>query len=65
MDLDKIIEIAERLAKPYRIVSAVLAVLLLISMLINAYLFTESATVTFKADSNTNTHSEMIQYNEV
>ena len=38
MDLEKIIEIAERLAKPYRIVSAVLAVLLLISMLINAYL---------------------------
>lgn len=62
MDLDKIIELAERLAKPYRIVSAVLAVLLLISMLINAYLFTNSVSITLEADSNS--MSEINQHNK-
>jgi hypothetical protein len=62
MDLEKIIEIAERLAKPYRIVSAVLAVLLLISMLINAYLFTNSVSITLEADSNS--MSEINQHNK-
>lgn len=62
MDLEKIIELAERLAKPYRIVSAVLAVLLLISMLINAYLFTNSVSITLEADSNS--MSEINQHNK-
>lgn len=62
MDLEKIIELAEKLAKPYRIVSAVLAVLLLISMLINAYLFTNSVSITLEADSNS--MSEINQHNK-
>ena len=62
MDLEKIIEIAERLAKPYSTVSKILAVLLLISMLINAYLFTNSVSITLKADSNS--MSEINQHNK-
>lgn len=62
MDLEKIIEIAERLAKPYRIVSVILAVLLLISILINAYLFTNSVSITLEADSNS--MSEINQHNK-
>lgn len=53
MDLDKIIELAKTIAKPYKVTTYILAVLLLISILANVYLLSQPAVVTFEADNNT------------
>ena len=45
MDLEKIIELAKILAKPYKITSYILAVLLVISLLGNVYLATQEISV--------------------
>ena len=53
MDLEKIIELAKILAKPYKITTYILAVLLVISLLGNIYLATQEVEVTLEADHNT------------
>ena len=53
MDLDKIIELAKTIAKPYKVTTYILSVLLLISILANVYLLSQPAVVTFEADNNT------------
>ena len=54
MDLEKIIELAEKLAKPYKITTYILAILLILSVCGNIYLATQEVEVTFEADQNTN-----------
>ena len=55
MDLEKIIELAKILAKPYKITSYILAVLLIISLLGNVYLATQEVNVIVE---QTNTDSD-------
>ena len=62
MDLEKIIELAKILAKPYKITAYILAVLLVISLLGNIYLATQDMIVTF--DANDNIESNINQSNE-
>lgn len=45
MDLEKIIELAKILARPYKITTYILAVLLVISLLGNIYLATQNVDV--------------------
>ena len=45
MDLEKIIELAKILARPYKITTYILAVLLIISLLGNIYLATQNVDV--------------------
>ena len=53
MDLEKIIELAKILAKPYKITTYILAVLLVISLFVNVYLATQEIEVVLEADQNT------------
>ena len=53
MDLEKIIELAKEIARPYKITTYVLGILLLVSILANVYLLSQPAVVTFEADNNT------------
>ena len=53
MDLEKIIELAKILAKPYKITTYILAVLLLISILANVYLLSQPVMVDINANQNT------------
>lgn len=62
MDLDKIIELAKELARPYKITTAILAVLLALSICINVYVLTRPMTVSF--DAGGNNFSEITQSNE-
>lgn len=55
MDLEKIIELAKILAKPYKITSYILGVLLVISLLGNVYLATQEVNVIVE---QTNTDSD-------
>ena len=52
MDLEKIIELAKIIARPYKITTYVLAVLLIISLLGNIYLATQEVQVVLEADNN-------------
>ena len=52
MDLEKIIELAKILAKPYKITSYILAVLLVLSLCGNIYLATQEVSVVIEADGN-------------
>ena len=52
MDLEKIIELAKILARPYKITTYILAVLLIISLLGNIYLATQEVQVVLEADNN-------------
>lgn len=52
MDLEKIIELAKILAKPYKITTYILSVLLVISILGNIYLATQNVDVVVE-QSNT------------
>lgn len=52
MDLEKIIELAKILAKPYKIATYILALLLSISVIGNIYLATQEVEVIFNADDN-------------
>ena len=61
MDLEKIIELAKILAKPYKITTYILAVLLVLSLCGNIYLMTQSVEVTF--DANDNIESNINQSN--
>lgn len=45
MDLEKIIELAKTLARPYQITSYILAILLILSVIGNIYLATQSVDV--------------------
>lgn len=51
MDLEKIIEIAKMLSKPWQIATYVLAVLLLLSVLGNIYLATQEVDVIIEQDN--------------
>lgn len=53
MDLEKIIELAKILAKPYKIMTYILAVLLVLSICGNIYLATDTNYITIEADDNT------------
>lgn len=53
MDLEKIIELAKILARPYKITTYILAVLLLLSIAGNIYLATQEIEVVLEADENT------------
>ena len=55
MDLEKIIELAKILAKPYKITSYILGVLLILSMIGNIYLATQEINVVVE---QTNTDSD-------
>lgn len=50
MDLEKIIELAKILAKPYKITTYILAVLLVLSIAGNIYLATQSYTIDVMQD---------------
>lgn len=52
MDLEKIIELAKILSKPWQIATYFLSILLVISLLGNIYLATEEVEVTIEADNN-------------
>ena len=52
MDLEKIIELAKILAKPYKITTYILAVLLLASIAINAWLLSQPAVIEVTANDN-------------
>lgn len=52
MDLEKIIELAKILAKPYKITTYILAVLLLVSILANVYLLSQPAVIEVSANEN-------------
>lgn len=62
MDLDKIIELAKILARPYKITTIILAVLLALSVGINVYVLTQP--ITIDIDANNNTSSFVNQHNE-
>lgn len=62
MDLEKIIELAKILAKPYKITTYILAVLLLASILANVYLLSQPVMVDINA--NQNTSSLVTQHNQ-
>ena len=51
MDLEKIIELAKTLSKPWEIATYVLAVLLLMSVLGNIYLATQEVDVIIEQDN--------------
>ena len=52
MDLDKIIELAKELAKPYKVTTWILGVLLLVSILANVYLLSQPVMVDINANQN-------------
>lgn len=52
MDLEKIIDLAKILSKPWQIATYFLSILLVISLLGNIYLATEEVEVTIEADNN-------------
>lgn len=51
MDLEKIIELAKILAKPYKMTTYILAVLLVISILGNIYLATQNVDIVLDQDN--------------
>jgi hypothetical protein len=51
MELDKIIELAGIIAKPYRVTSIILALLLVISLIGNIYLATQTYEITVDQDN--------------
>lgn len=51
MDLKKIIELAKILAKPYKITTYILSVLLVISILGNIYLATQNVDIVLEQDN--------------
>lgn len=55
MDLEQIIELAKILAKPYKITTYILAILLIISLSANIYLATQDVSVLVE---QTNTDSD-------
>jgi hypothetical protein len=52
MDLDKIIELAKELSKPYKVTTWILGVLLLVSILANVYLLSQPVMVDINANQN-------------
>ena len=52
MDLEKIIDLAKMLSKPWQIATYSLSVLLVISLLGNIYLATQEVEVILEADNN-------------
>ena len=52
MDLEKIIELAKILAKPYKITTYILAVLLILSLLGNIYLATQEIDVVVEQNNS-------------
>lgn len=56
MDLEKIIELAKILAKPYKITTYILAVLLVLSIAGNIYLATDTNYITIEAADNTSSN---------
>ena len=52
MDLEKIIELAKEIARPYKITTYVLGVLLLVSILANVYLLSQPAVIEVSANEN-------------
>lgn len=61
MELEKLIELAHKVAAPYKFCVWVLSVLLVFSLALNAYLASKEFNITFDADENS--ESEIIQTN--
>ena len=60
MDLEKLIEIAKQMIKPYKYTAILLAVLLCASIACNIYLSTREMEVTLQAENNTVTQNSSI-----
>ena len=56
MDLEKIIELAKEIARPYKITTYILAVLLVLSIAGNIYLATDTNYITIEAADNTSSN---------
>lgn len=56
MDLEKIIELAKEIARPYKITTYILAVLLVLSICGNIYLATDTNYITIEAADNTSSN---------
>ena len=54
MDLEKIIELAKEIARPYKITTYVLGILLLVSILANVYLLSQPANENEQSSVNQN-----------
>lgn len=52
MDLEKIIELAKILAKPYKITTYILAILLVLSLLGNIYLVTKEVGIIIEQENS-------------
>lgn len=50
--LEKVIEMAQKVAEPYKFCCKLLSVLLIISLLANVYLYTHGSEILFEADDN-------------
>lgn len=56
MDLEKIIELAKEIARPYKITTYILAILLVLSICGNIYLATDTNYITIEAADNTSSN---------
>lgn len=56
MDLEKIIELAKEIARPYKITTYILAFLLVLSIAGNIYLATDTNYITIEAADNTSSN---------
>jgi len=63
MDLEKLIEIAKQMIKPYKYTAILLAVLLCASIACNIYLSTREMEVSFQADNHSSHNSNIEQTN--
>lgn len=61
MDLEKLIDIAKIMIKPYKYTTFLLAFLLIISIACNVYLATREMEVTMNADNNTLSETSLIE----
>lgn len=61
MDLEKLIEIAVMMVKPYKYVAYLLAFLLTCSIACNVYLATREMEVTMQSDNNTLSDMSVIE----
>jgi len=62
MDLEKLIEIAKIMIKPYKYTAYLLAFLLICSLIFNAYLATREMEVTLNADNTGSSESVIEQH---
>ena len=64
MDLEKLIEIAQTMVKPYKYTAYLLSFLLICSIACNIYLATREMEVILQADNNTLSETSVIEQNK-